>query len=168
MSRARATAYLSGLIEFCDKAKESAMSSWFDAWDREVNAIGDVEGEDFLNKVADIDERHCDIVLLALDDREVPSPVREQGFDIIQKFAMYNRISEEVKTDAVIGRTSEVSRRLHSLFHRVASMRVQTRFGRLDDSPCGWLLRRDEADDTSVLCDACRAALNPCACSDSA
>jgi len=132
------------------------MSSYFDAWDREVSAIADEPDDDtFLARLAVIETPHIKRISLICGDREFPHDLREKAMRILTQYAVGTVSAHIPPTDhaaqwARTMRSSEVCTRLHSLFHEIGQRRHVTRYGVLDDNPHSILARRDEHDGTDV------------------
>lgn len=133
------------------------MSSWFDKWDREVKTIEEQDDDaQFLTSLAAIEAPRIKAIQLVVGDREFPPDLREKIMGCIAQWAI-GGLAEGTKPTTkarewvLMMRSSEVSSRLHTLFHEVGNRRHQTRYGLLDDNPRSILLRRDEHDGTDLL-----------------
>lgn len=128
------------------------MSSYFDA---KTFALGEASAkatstEDFIMQCAEIEHRMIEDVVLAVGDRQFPADLREKAMGLIARWHV-GTFAELPPTEEAISYTttmkwSELVDRMHSLFHEVASRRIQTRFGMLSDHPVDIVHRRDEHD----------------------
>jgi hypothetical protein len=129
------------------------MSSYFDAKTRAVSDASDANRKDdaaFLTAVAAIEAEMIQEVILAAGDREFPADLREKAMALIARWhvGIYASLppTSEALDYALAVRSSELVERMHSLFHEIASRRVNTRFGLLSDHPRDIVDRRDEHD----------------------
>jgi hypothetical protein len=125
------------------------MSSWFDAWDGEIQAIENIEdGEEFLVRMTEIEKPRVHAICLCTGDREFPEDLREKILGIIARWSFSGPLpaTERAREYALSTRMSRLSMDLHSVFHDVARGAFSTRFGRLSDSPSQILALRDEYD----------------------
>lgn len=136
------------------------MSSYFDAIMREFRDISPLPEEEFLARATEIETRVIREVSLTTGDREFPEDLREKIQTCIammvydyEPYASDGRarerkipLNENSRDWLLTMRYSRMCERLHSLFHELASRRIQHRFGGLFfDSPTMFLKQRDEA-----------------------
>lgn len=93
-------------------------------------------------------------VSLVTGDREFPDDLRERIQGIIAVYAVFPMrtgwpVNYKAASAVLATKSSDLFARLHSAFHDVASRRVMTRFGLLNDDPTDILKRRD-AHDTAL------------------
>lgn len=130
------------------------MTAYYDELNRQVSAASRDEAT-FLLEVAKVEARA---------QRAVEAVAKLDGFpdDLKTKIA---RAIEKSKTKEALGyrlavRASELLSDLHSIFHDVASRRIETPFGVLSDDPEGTLRRldangKDAFDDHLAECADC-------------
>ena len=127
------------------------MTAYFDDLRTEMREIPSGNDEEWIQQLGAIERRVVQEVQLVTGDREFPDDLREKMLGAIATKAVYD-LSDVVKAneDAVdyarCTKTSDLLEALHSLFHRLASRRVQTRFGWLSDSPRAILKAREGYD----------------------
>ncbi len=131
------------------------MSSYFDKADREIRDLSDGtktnEHDTFIEAVAAIEEKIIAEVSLVTGDREFPDDLREKMQGLIAVHAVCTRSGiaprpETLEYVASVG-SSRLIDMLHESFHDLARRGLQTRFGRLGDSPSQILVLRDEHDE---------------------
>lgn len=128
------------------------MSSYFDAMSREVaQAAEDAEQNAvFLTALIDIEERLFREVTAITGDREFPEDLREKMLGVLVMQAVYQpgRLSMPRKAveRALCCQSSRAVEDMHDLFHELARRRVETRFGRWNDSPTYNAALRDDHD----------------------
>jgi hypothetical protein len=122
------------------------MSSYFDAADREVRTLSSAAGKDtgaFLTSLIEVEKRLIKDSLTFARDEQTPKVVRENLISAIADYQVVFAGGEFVDgpglTDgtrmAAASRRSFLSTQLHSLWHQIASMRLQTRYGLVMDNP---------------------------------
>ena len=119
------------------------MSSYFDAKTREVSEASDANRNDdtaFLTAVANIEAEMIRDVSLVAADREFPADLREKIVGLIVRWHVgtsspLTPMSAKARDYALCVRSSELVETMHSLFHEIASRRINTRFGLLTDHP---------------------------------
>lgn len=120
------------------------MSSYFDEKTRQISMLVPKAGESdssFLEGLRAIEALVIRDVSLVTGDKHCPEDLREK---IQTKIAVWEaRPGSKGEEYALMGYSSVLICDLHSLFHELASRRVQTPFGLLNDSPTGILERRD-------------------------
>lgn len=128
------------------------MTSYFDDAVRDAhNAIRQFDGtsgEDDLEALAEVEARVIADVNLVTGDREFPDSLREEIQGAIATHRVRSPDGIPTKGDEyarMVSRSSLIDR-LHTLFHEVASQRIQTRFGLLSDNPKVNLALRDDHD----------------------
>ena len=137
--------------------KHTKSSSYFLNFDREVAEArkSTPDNDEFLARVAELEDRMFTDVIAISGDIEFPSTYREA---MLAAFALYSvrRIAPTIApservVEAVIdlGR-SWVSQIVHEYHHQLGLSHIWTRFGRLTDSPTQNLALRDEYDDAKA------------------
>lgn len=136
------------------------MSSYFDRFDRDVRAIAQAYGNDtegFLKRLMQLEEKLKQDSLLFSGDVETPHDVRET---IVATIALYevryaggdflgDKLGESRGAQyAAACKSSKLSHELHSLWHDIASMRYQMRYGLVSDNPELAVLHRDSYAET--------------------
>jgi hypothetical protein len=121
------------------------MSSYFDRRTRLVSEASSKFGDDagnFLKAVAEIEQEVIADVQALIADREFPVDLRVKAETIITNW----HVGESSKANeyVLVLRMSELVEKMHDLFHQVASTRIMTRFGRLNDHPRDMLNRLQE------------------------
>lgn len=128
------------------------MSSYFDKKSAEVAEASDLFSSErtFIDAVADIEATLIKDVTLVVGDREFPSDLREKAMSLIAQWHVGSHAGLPPMTEAVqylaVARCSELVDRMHSLFHELATRRIHTRFGMLNDHPVDMIHRRDDRD----------------------
>lgn len=141
------------------------MSSYFDDLNRELHTLFKKQTglDDFRDPVASVkffidyrmlEEQVIKTVSFCTGDREFPDDLRERIQGIIAVKCVFGGDGRGNKKNLdmlMAMRTSELFAQLHSAFHEVASRRVETRFGLLDDNPESIVKRRDfhDAEDST-------------------
>lgn len=126
------------------------MSSYFDDFDRQVRQFAnDYDDDGFLQCTAEAEQAMFEDVAAVTGDREFPHDLRER---IMNAFAIESVKPTPTPLRSAIEyvlrtRSSRVSGTVHSLFHELASRRIQTRFGLLSDDPYDIFVRRAEWED---------------------
>lgn len=129
------------------------MSSYFDSFDREVNVAAhhcrDSDAR-FLQQVQNLEsvmKRHCELLA---GDRDTPEEVRKKIMACLHlhsiRFAgQVEGLNEDSKANAqtLCLRRSKLSSEMHRLFHEIAGMRIETRYGRIMDNPEAAIRARD-------------------------
>lgn len=116
------------------------MSSYFDSFDREVYATSSAfrDAEQFVKELADTEQdmiRDCEFFA---GDMETPEDVRRCIMAVIALSAINptgSMVNERAKEMAMMCRFSKLSRDMHSLFHDIARMRYEMRYGMVFDNP---------------------------------
>lgn len=127
------------------------MSSYFDHWSADVRnaAMVATNDDDFLYLLVRQETARVQTINLVTGDREFPDDFRER---IQAAIAIYgvsiDNPSPEIVKRARARRHSELCVRLHDDFHELASARIETRFGRLNDNP-GFILKLRDAHDAA-------------------
>lgn len=121
------------------------MSSYFDDFDMGTRSYEDLPGRAFLMELRDQEALMVREVTLVCGDRHFPEDLREKIMGCIS----VHRVRPEEPTNpandaAVAARRSELSARLHSLFHEVARRRIHAPYGLILDNPRGTLRLRDD------------------------
>jgi len=134
------------------------MSSYFDEINREVRTIAQFTKEDseaFLNELMRLEGHMKDDCLQLAGDRETPDDIRQK---IIETIALHEIRYEggeflgdktgacEATRTAVACRYSQLVTEMHSLFHTIASQRIQTRYGIIMDNPAADVRARNLHD----------------------
>ena len=125
------------------------MTSYFDELNSEVRGISDeADRETFLHYLGNIEARVIATINLVTGDREFPHELREKLQGIIATRCVQVTVVPNQKAIdyAWACKLSLLIDDLHFAFHRVASLRIETRFGRLSDNPDEIVKRRDEHD----------------------
>ncbi len=117
------------------------MSGYWDENAREIKAN--------FEHINAIETKIIATVQLVTGDKEFPEAMRQRILNAIHMWRYHNPIVPEYNPTEG-HRMSEMTRRsrlvdeLHSLFHDLAGLAVQTRFGQLSDDPDDILNRRNE------------------------
>ncbi len=128
------------------------MSSYFDAMNRAVSEAAEHEPDDaeFLRSVWGIEHQLYREVTYITGDREFPDDLRERMLGVLAVRSVYcpgRVVASKAARDRVLRTRSSVAiEDLHSLFHELASRRIETRFGMLSDSPTHMAALRDDHD----------------------
>lgn len=141
-----------------DKNKEQRMSSYFDKFDKEVGDMGrdETDNETFLYwMMLKEGEMVRDCELLA-GDLDTPEDIRQAIIRCILTNKVHYEGGDKLGShiggvwcesigarNAVVSRYSTLSRELHSLFHSIASRRIETRYGMIADNPAAAVRARD-------------------------
>lgn len=128
------------------------MTSYFDKATHAVAALSPaLEGDDYLDQVAFIEEPVIRDVQLNTGDREFPDDLREKILGLIATRTMAQPTGlprpSKAARQVLATRASALLGVLHSAFHDLAGRRLEARFGRWSDSPTQNLLSRDTHDD---------------------
>ena len=133
------------------------MSSYFDQLSREVRDAADQHVEEstdnlFLDAVQAIEERMYRDVTQVTGDREFPEDLREQILTALAVHGIYQPgfvpVPERARQTTLVTGISNAIEEVHSLFHEVARRGIDTRFGRLSDSPTHILALREDYEET--------------------
>ena len=123
------------------------MTAFFDDIAKQVSALGD---HNFINQLIQIEQDLARTVSLATGDREFPEYHRERIQNIIAIRGIQPvpgvPVNQKQLELAEMMHYSELVTELHSAFHKLASERIQTRFGMLFDDPFGITILRDAHD----------------------
>lgn len=127
------------------------MTAYFDDLEREAHDLSARTDEEFLAGLEAMEERLKRDVTLNTGDREFPDDLREAILNTIAMQSVSGPVQmptlyEKPRRMALACRRSSLVGSLHSLFHKLAGRRVQTRFGRWSDDPAGNLRVRDAHD----------------------
>lgn len=128
------------------------MSSYFDNLSSQVGYASEHfrDPEKFREAVATIEQHLIDDITIITGDREFPEDLRQHALNLIANCHVGNAPHLPARQEAIdyltAVRSSTLIESMHSLFHTLASRRIQTRFGLLDDSPISIRVRRDEHD----------------------
>jgi len=124
------------------------MSSYFDAFDREVAELARAckSDEDFLKNLELLEQRMVNDCELFAGDIETPEDVRQCIMAVIslQGIRSDKSGSAKAKEMAVCCKTSPLSRDMHSLWHDIARMRYEFRYAMVFDDPATAVKHRDE------------------------
>lgn len=134
------------------------MSSYFDKFDRMVSDIArdETDNETFLFWLMDAEKtmvRDCELLA---GDRDTPEDVRREIIKCILTNKVHYEGGDKLGSHiggiwcpsigaqrAVISKQSALSKELHSLFHTIASRRIETRYGVIMDNPAAAVMARD-------------------------
>lgn len=125
------------------------MSSYFDKAALEVDALRDLPDDEFIEQVKHIENRVAKECLLCAGDREFPDDLRQDIVATISLLTLGYHDMKPIERSVEFAkslRQSLLISRLHDKFHNVATRRIQTRFGTLNDNPGNILYRRDNHD----------------------
>ena len=137
------------------------MTGYFDRLDREVREASSEDGHLFLEHLRGLEYELIPQINLITGDLEFPDDLRQaiQGIIAVWRVSPlegdlnagmepnpYLEPSERAVNWAVRSRSSQLSSELHTLFHKLAGRRLETRFGLLSDSPSDILRRRADVD----------------------
>jgi len=128
------------------------MTGFFDSLNITVSAlVEDCAGNDelFLSAVDSLEDTVTHTVSRATGDREFPEEWREriQSCLAVCRLHYHSPVQNRTAIDYLVyTRCSKLFGELHSLFHRLAAARIETRFGLLTDSPSSIVARRDAFD----------------------
>lgn len=116
------------------------MTSYFDELTKQVS-FASVERSDeatFISKVDEIERRARRAVEAVAKLSSFPEDLRDEIARAIAKST-----TERARDYRLLMRSSEMVSDLHSIFHEIASRKIQTQFGVLSDDPAGTLKRLD-------------------------
>ena len=127
------------------------MTAYFDDLRQEMRDIPPCDPQEWVRQLGLIERRVVEEVQLVTGDREFPEDLRERILLVIATRAVYDLspavpARQEPVEYAATTKTSDLLETLHSLFHQLAARRVETRFGRLSDSPRAILNARNAYD----------------------
>lgn len=132
------------------------MSSYFDKFDREARVLADSfrgNDEGFLKALMGLEAGMIKTCELLAGDIDTPDDVRQSIIGCLAVHAIrYNggdflgdeTGASEAARYAVCCKRSKLSSELHSLFHTIASKRIQTRYGMILDNPEYAVKARDQ------------------------
>jgi hypothetical protein len=122
------------------------MTEFFDSRTRTAE-----QGFDF---AVEVEKEVIHYVSLVTGDREFPPDLREEAQRTIALWSLGPLGKLKPRPEAVqYYETMNLSRLLsdlHSFFHKVAALRLESRFGILSDDPLDILIRRDDEDETNL------------------
>ncbi len=117
------------------------MSSYFDEKVSVIRQVENTSDGEFLKRVREIELIITREVSLCTGMRFFPDDLREKIQTCIVKYQA--RTGSRGESHTLIQRRSVLIDELHSLFHEVATRRIDTPFGLLTDNPKGNTMRRD-------------------------
>ena len=118
------------------------MSSYFDSFDKDVREMSkQVRGEDFANALEAMEEGMIKDCEYFAGDLETPVSVRKCIMAVISLGGVKH--SPKAREMAKVSYLSTLSRDMHGLFHDIARMRYQMRYGLVFDDPAEAVRARD-------------------------
>jgi hypothetical protein len=130
------------------------MTAYWDRMEGEATASGiKCSDEEFIARIAEVEEMVMPVVLLNTGDREFPNDLRGEIIDNIALKTVGNMSKDGrlLPLQKAVDRVARTGRswliwNLHDLFHELARRDIKTRFGTWTDDPEANLKRRDEKD----------------------
>lgn len=119
------------------------MTAYFDTLRSTIAEWSDLDDEGFLDALRILEEKVIETVSLCTGDREFPDGLREKIMTIV---ALERSDYAPAGKRALVLRDSPMISSLHSAFHELAVIRIETRFGILSDDPADNVFRRDNHD----------------------
>ena len=135
------------------------MSSYFDKFNRQVRELSqETRGNDeaFLKGLMELEKPLVRTCELFAGDRDTPEDIRKavigciltnevryEGGDFLGSHVGGVLLESDGAQYACACRSSKLSQELHSLFHDIASRRIQTRYGLVMDDPEAAVKARD-------------------------
>jgi hypothetical protein len=134
------------------------MSSYFDAFRREVHTLSSAAGNDteaFLKTLMIAEERIKNDCLSFAGDRETPDEVRQMIIACVALNEVRYSGGDFLGDDkgeskgtqwAAVARSSRLGEEMHSLWHDIAHLRLKPRYGLVMDNPEYAIQARDRHD----------------------
>lgn len=122
------------------------MTTYFDHRQREVALCARLSEAEFFQRVSGIERDIIADVIRNTGDYQFPSDLRQKMIEVISTQRVDDISGCDVETEghkaARVLRNSPLVGALHSLFHELASRRIEARFGLWGDNPDDNLVRR--------------------------